>query len=166
MIQFRRKVILALFFSVAVFSSCSGGNKNTNANQALNAASVPGEDANTAKTNVEELALLVNVPYEADDVFWKAYPNQKKVVAVLHFSKADADKIVADAIGRRAPQAVAIAAESWFPAELIAQGEMSGEDSLRGTSYAADSFFMEPYTAGRIVRIEGTDYFILQLNAK
>ena len=148
-----------------MLSSCSGGNKNANARPA-NAASVPGEDANTAKTNVEELALLVNVPYEADDVLWKLYTNQKEVVAVLHFSKADADKIIADASGRQAPQTVTIASESWFPAELIAQSEMSGEDRLRGMAYAADSFFMEPYTSGRIVRIEGTDYFVLQLTAK
>jgi len=45
-------------------------------------------------------------------------------------------------------------------------GELSGDDSLKGLAYSADSFFQEPYTSGRVIRIDGTDYFVLELSAK
>jgi len=157
---------LVLTILIVCLWSCGGGHKNTNGPAAVNSANVPGETANTVKTNIEELQLLINVPYEVDDVVWKEDPARKKVVAVLHFSKADADKLVAESSGRQPPQNVAIPSESWYPAELIAQSEMSGEDSLKGTSLTADRFFMEPYTSGRVIRIAGTDYFVLQLTAK
>ena len=88
------------------------------------------------------------------------------MVAVLHFARSDSDKIVSGATARQTPQAVTIPSESWYPAELVAQSEMSGSDGLTGTAYAADEFFMEPYTSGRIVRVRDTDYFVLQLTAK
>lgn len=146
---------------------CSQPGKTANAGLGVNVSNVPGETANTAKTNVEELELLVNIPYETDDVVWKEDAARKKVVAVLHFSKSDADKIVADGAAHQPPQHVRLPSESWYPAELIAQSEMSGgEEGLQGIAYAADGFFMEPYTSGRIVRITDTDYFVLQLAAK
>ena len=110
--------------------------------------------------------MLVNVPYEVDDVVWKEDAAHKKITAVLHFSKADADKIASGASNRQEPQDVTIPSASWYPTELVAQSEMSGDEGLRGTAYPADSFFMEPYTSGRIVRVHGTDYFVLQLSAK
>jgi len=33
-------------------------------------------------------------------------------------------------------------------------------------SYPANAFYLEPYTDGRITRIENTDYFVLELTAK
>ena len=146
------------------FSGCGGGNKN--ANLATTVANGTLENANSAKTNVEELGLLINVPYEAEDIVWKETANHKQIIAVLRFSAEDANKIVTEAAPRRAPQNVTLSSEPWFPAELIAQSEMSGDDSLKGLAYAAASFYQEPYTSGRIVRIEGTDYFILELSAK
>ena len=110
--------------------------------------------------------MWVNVPYEAEDIVWKETADRKQIIAVLRFSGEDANKIVADAAPRQAPQSVILSSESWFPAELIAQSEMSGDDTLNGLAYAADSFYQEPYTAGRIVRIDGTDYFVLELSAK
>jgi len=155
---------ITLITVIGWLCSCGGPARNMNAGAAAN--SVPGETANTAKTNVEELSLLVNVPYETDDVVWKEDPAHRKVVAILHFSKVDADKLVADATSRQAPKSVMLPSESWFPAELIAQSEMSGDNGLKGMEYSADAFYMEPYSAGRIVRVERTDYFVLQLSAR
>ena len=162
----RTAVILALFLSLGAFSGCIGGNNNSNTNSV--AINPTLENANSAKTNVEELQLLVNIPYEVEDedIVWKESAAQKKLLAVLRFSTGDANKIVAEATARHAPQSVAVPSETWFPSELIAQGELSGDDSLKGSAYAADSFFQEPYTSGRIVRIEGTDYFVLELSSK
>lgn len=163
---FRTVVILALFLSLGVFSGCIGSNIDSNTNSAVLNPTL--ENANSAKTNVEELQLLVNVPYEVEDedIVWKENAAQKKLIAVLRFSAENANKLVAEASARQAPQSVSVSSESWFPSELIAQGELSGDDSLKGLAYAADNFFQEPFTSGRIVRIEGTDYFVLEMSAK
>jgi hypothetical protein len=156
--------VIGLIGAVAVFIGCGGVARNTDTN--ANGNSVPVESPNVARTNAEELGLLVNMPYEADDVAWKEDAAHKKVTAVLHFSKADADRIVANASSRQEAKDVTLPSETWFPAELIAQGEMSGDDALKGQAFAADEFYLEPYTAGRIVRVSDTDYFVLQLSAK
>lgn len=152
-----------LFFSV-LLGSCSRMNKNSNV-ESHTGSNTSTENSNAAKTNVEELSLLVTIPYEAEDIVWKEDPAHKKITAVLRFSPEDANKITADATTRRAPQNVSLSASSWFPAELIAQSEMTGDDLLHGTSYAADAFHQEPYSTGRIVRVEGTDYFVLELTS-
>lgn len=163
---FRAVVILALFASVIAFSGCGPGNKNANMSAIATASNSTLENANSAKTNVEELGLLINIPYDAEDIVWKEVVDQKRLIAVLRFSTEDANKVVADAIRREAPQNVTLSSETWFPAELIAQSEMSGDDSLNGLAFSADIFYQEPFTSGPIVRIEGTDYFVLYLSAK
>jgi hypothetical protein len=160
----RANVILALFLSAAVFSGCVGMNKN--AVVAPGTSNRNAENANAARSNLEELRLLINVPYETDDIVWKEDAAHKKLIAVLRFSTEDANKIVADAAARGAPQNVTVSSETWFPPELIAQSEMSGDDSLSGIAYAPDGFMQEPYTSGRVVRIDGTDYFVIEVAAK
>ena len=164
----RAVVILALISSAAAFFGCVSANDNANITAAAGSSNSPLENANLAKTNAEELGLLVNLPYEPtdEDVVWKLDAAGKKLTAVLRFSSEDAKKVVAGAAGREAPQNTTISSETWFPPELIAQSEMSGDDSLKGLSYTANSFFQAPYASGRIVRVEGTDYFVLELSAK
>ena len=122
--------------------------------------------ANAAKTNVEELGVLVNIPYEAVDIVWKEDSVRKRLIAVLRFSSADAAKLVVASESLRPPQAVNLSSESWFPAELIAQSDLSGDGTLNGKSYAANTFLQEPYNAGSITRIENSDYFVLEAHAK
>jgi hypothetical protein len=55
--------------------------------------------------------------------------------------------------------------ESWYPNELIAQGELTGESTVKGQSYSAEPFLNPPYTKGKITRVENTDYFILQISS-
>ena len=160
--------ILALI-SFSVLSPACGGNANRAADSNIS-PSTSGQinvNANAAKSNVEELGVLINVPpYETEDVAWKEYPSQKRIVAVLLFSPEDSAKIVAEAEKFGQPSAATISSEPWFPAELIAQGEMSGEDNLNGRAYPANQFFQEPYTNGRLMRIDNTDYFVLDITAK
>lgn len=162
----RTVVILALFLPIGVLSGCVGGPVNSNANVA--ALNPTLENANSARTNVEELQLLINIPFkiEDEDIVWKEDAAEKKLTAVLLFSTADAEKIVAEASARQPAQSVTVPSESWFPSELIALGELSGDDSLKGFSYSAVGFYHEPYSSGQIIRIEGTDYFVLDLSAK
>ena len=149
-----------------MYSAC-GGSANRPANSsAATSSNQANTNSNAVRSNIEELGLLVNVPYEADDVVWKVFPSQKRIMAVFHFESIDAAKIVAEAEKIRPPEAASISSETWFPAELITQSEMRGDDNLNGRSYAANQFFQESYTNGRVIRVENTDYFILDLTAK
>ena len=85
---------------------------------------------------------------------------------MLRFSQPEASRLIADAEKVRPPQQVNINPESWFPPELIAQSDMSGDDTLNGKSYAANAFFQDPYNDGRIIKIDDSDYFVLELTAK
>ena len=129
-------------------------------------ANAADQTADEPRTNVEELGLLVTVPYETEDVVWKESPSGKKVTAVLLFSKATAERVVAEAQAFGAGQAVTLSPETWFPDELIAQGEMSGDAAVLGTAYPANAFFHEKYNSGRITRIEGGDHFVLEVSAQ
>jgi hypothetical protein len=160
----RNCIILA---SSAIFAAgaCSSGPK-ANTNTAPGTVGSSNSDANTEKTNVEELGMLVSVPYETEDIVWKDLAAQKKLIAVLRFSSADGAKLVAEASAVHPPVAVSIQCETWFPDELIAQSDLSGDDTLKATAYAANAFLQPPFNEGRISRVEGTDYFVLEVSAK
>ena len=164
MIHVRAAAILSFFLIIQLLAGCSSGTSNP-ANSA-NASNSSPAASNSAKTNVEELGVLINMPFEAEDVVWKDFPEQKKVVAVLRFSPADAYKLVQNAEKFRKPNSVTVGSENWFPPELIAQSDLSGNNTLKGTSYAANEFFQPPYNEGQITRIEGSDYFVLEVAAK
>ncbi|MFN6963209.1 MAG: hypothetical protein ACK4S4_05510 [Pyrinomonadaceae bacterium] len=164
---FRRAAFLPLVvlsLLVVTAASCAGGDADTGPSN----TSVQAANANTdsARTNVEELGMLVNVPYESEEVFWKEDAGRKRLVAVLMFPSSEAERLVADAAKLRAPEPVSMTPESWFPPELVAQGEMSGDSTIKGQAYAADAFLQPPYSEGRIARIDGTDYFVLEVFAR
>ena len=150
---------------IAVLTLACGSPAKNSANSS-SATNQSNENSNTARSNLEELRLIATVPYEAEDVAWKEDKANKKLVAVLRFLPADSAKVVAEAERVKAPEAASISSATWFPPELIAQSEMSGDDTLNGKAYAANQFFLEQYSAGRIIRIENTDYFVLELSAK
>ena len=161
-------LILALFLGCISLAACVGGIQDNNNTRSNSGETAPAADvnANVAKTNVEELGMLVNVPYESEEAFWKEDPASKKVIAVLRFPKPESNRLITDAEKIGPPREVSITPETWFPPELIAQSETSGDDLLKGQAYPANSFFQPPYNEGRITRIENTDYFVLELNAK
>lgn len=143
-------------------AACVGGGQNVNNKPAAGPAAT---QANSARTNPEELGLLIRIPYETEDVVWKRF-DDTRVIAVLRFSKADAEKVVEEAAVHGAGENVTLPVESWFPDELIAQGDMSGNSALRGVSYSANGFAQEPFISGRATRIEGTDFFVLEMTAR
>jgi hypothetical protein len=156
-------VILAFFLAVLTLSGCGAADDSGNS---ANAASASASNSNSVRTNVEELGMIVNVPYESDECAFKEFPSQKKLVAVLRFPQNEANRLIADAEKIRPAQRVSIAPESWFPAELVAQSDMTGDDMLNGQSYAANAFYQDQYSDGRITHIDQTDYFILELSSK
>jgi len=164
---FRRTDIAGVFaFTCLFIAGCGGGtNANVNGKPAAPNANAAAADREP-KTNAEELGVLVNIPFEAEDIVWKEEPGTKALVAVLRFAPADSAKVVAEAEKVRPPANVTLQSETWYPDELVAQSDTSGDDTLKGLSYAADMFLLPPYNEGRLVRVEGTDYFVLEVSIK
>ena len=146
---------------LALLAGCGG--RQAAGNSAPN-ATAPA--SNTAQTSVEDLGLLINIPYEAEDAVWKENKAAKKLTAILRFDQQDTAKIVAEAEKTRPPQPVTVPAETWFPADLTTVSDTRGDDEIAGKAYAADQFFQGDYMDGRLIRVDGNDYFILELNSK
>ncbi len=156
-------VILALFSAVLIPAGCGGTASNSNsANTVANEAAT---NANLPKTSSEDLGMLIKMPFETEDVIWSGGPDQKKLIAVLRLSPQNANKLVEQAKKIKPPVPGQIDSEPWFPAELIAQSSESGDDTLKGMTYAADDFYQPPFTGGKLTRIETTDFFVLELTA-
>jgi hypothetical protein len=151
--------VIAMF----VFSTgcTSDSSKNGNGNLMPSSGAVANQDSPSDK--LEDLKLLIRVPYEAEDAVWRVDPRTKKLTAVIIFTPEDSAKLLAELKTKGEGTSAEIALESWFPEELIAKSEMSGDSELRGTSYSADPFFLDPYKNGRVIHIEETEIFVIEL---
>ncbi|HMT09661.1 MAG TPA: hypothetical protein PKA82_16805 [Pyrinomonadaceae bacterium] len=156
-------VVLSILGLMSACGNSSGNNSNSSSADANPATKI---NANSARTDVEELGVRVNLPFETEEAVWKEVAAEKKLIAVIRFTPENSAKIVADAEKARPATRVDVTSETWFPPELIAQADMTGDDRLAGNSYAAISFVAPPYTDGSLIRIDNTDYFILQVSFK
>jgi uncharacterized protein YceK len=175
---FETVFILTLFLTAQILTGCSSTTGNqTVSNSATNAdQKTAAENSKTANDSIEELGMLVNLPFEPAETLWKELPaakdsangrvNDRKLMAVLRYSDANAEKLTAQLSRLKSPTAESLSIEEWFPPELIAQGEMSGESTITGKTYAADDFYAAPYLDGKITRIDTTNYFVLLLFTK
>lgn len=172
--QFSRKNILnsiPLLVSVVYFLlvvSCNNPNAaDSNVNQNTSGNSVNAENKKLPKDNVEELSNLIKMPETPEEAVWREdetqNPQGKKLTAVLKFTAEKANKISESAAKPQPAAGVQIGTEDWYPEELTAQTQLSGNESLKGTAYAANDFLNPPYTRGKLVRVENTDYFVLEL---
>lgn len=166
--------LLTLMISLGACARNDSANANsTNVNVAVvsnsNAEIVPQD-------NVEELSKIVKLNRLPEEATYSETslntknseprlpaPNEKKLVAVLRFSPENAAQIVAQAGKYKPAVPNDVDAEDWFPAELVAQSQLTGDESLKGAAYAASDFFQTPYNNGKLTRINNTDYFILEL---
>ena len=161
----RSAAVLFLLLATQFLTNCSS--PATNANVTNGAAT--GNSSSTSKVvpkdNVEELGILVRLPFIPEEVAWEEDAANKSLIAVIRFSPEDASKMSAELakLGAGTPETLSV--EAWYPAELIAQGELSGESSIQGSSFPAETFLNPPYTKGKIARVDNTDYFILQISA-
>jgi ABC-type Fe3+-hydroxamate transport system substrate-binding protein len=172
--------ILSLF--IVLFLSACGSNgltNESNTSSAENANQIGAANAassNSVKDDIDELGKIIKLPLLPEDAnFWEenvtktdgdgqtSVQNGKKIIAVLKFSPENAAQLTAQIEKIKPPIDSEIDAESRFPAELIARSQLSGDESLKGKSYAADDFFQMPFTNGKITRIENSDYFVLEL---
>ncbi len=167
-------VFLGMFFI-----SCSDTDSNSQNTNQTASANQSFENANSTKDDAEGLGMIVKLPFESEDAVWREEKlvsadengrlpsqNETKLTAVLLFKAEDAEKIVAQAQTYKQTFPTDIASENWFPAELIAQSQLSGDETVKGTTYAANDFFQSPYTDGKITRIQASNYFILELYSR
>lgn len=164
---------IVLIIIILASSACSNddsasnnnGSSTKNSNQTTNESR---DNVNSAKDDVEELGKIIKLPLLPEEVnYWEenSAPNGKLFIAVLKFSPENAAQLVSQIEKIKPPVDSEIDAERRFPAELVAQSQLSGDETLKGKSYAADDFLQPPYQGGKITRIENTDYFVLELTA-
>ncbi len=176
------KLFCAFMVSAFFFAACKNYDNDSNVvrqaqneNQNSRIANI-GENKSQAKDDAEELGKLINLQYETEEALWKIEPMVKnqnndrvpgptdtKLIAVLKFKPADAQKIVEQAQNYKPAAETSISVEDWFPPELVAKSQESGDETIKGNVYAPNDFAQQPYQNGTLTRIAGTDYFVLEL---
>jgi hypothetical protein len=164
---FKSVVILALFLAQLSMFGCGGNADSSNTSETSSSRNnTNAVTANKANDKAEELGMLINFSLEPEDLAWKADDKKKSIVAVMRLAPEDVKKL-ADGLAAKSPGTPReISTEEWFPAELIAQGESGGGSSVAGTSFPAAEFYQPPYNEGTVTRINGTDFFVIELFSK
>ena len=159
-------LLLALSFSISCGNQVES-NVNGKANTNAAAANANNENSTVSNDDVAALGTEVLLPVVPEEVVWREEKEKssdhKKLTAVMKFTEEDAKNLAAQAEKHRPAEAVEIDTEQWFPAELVAQSQLSGNESLKGNAYAPTDFLQLPYKNGRLVRIENSNYFVLEL---
>ena len=167
------KLFFVFLSAILLLNACSG-------NEAANVNSVsPNSNSNAAAIvpldDVEELGKIVKLSYAPQEATFYEFDlsadansrpsvaNAKRLVAVLQFSAENANRLAADAAKNVAPAPLDVDAENWFPPELIAKSQETGDGSLKGVSYPAADFVQPPYINGRLTRINDTNYYVLEM---
>ncbi|MCS6873875.1 MAG: hypothetical protein N2Z23_09120 [Pyrinomonadaceae bacterium] len=117
--------------------------------------------ASSVKDDLAELNSIILLPFIPKEVVWKE--EDKKLIAVMRFSQEDEKRLIEKAKNHGQPEKVEVSVEDWFPPELLAQIELSGDETLKGISYSAKDFTQMPYKTGRIIKLENSNYFVLEL---
>ncbi len=158
-------VVATMICVAACGSTKTQSNARTNANASTNA------NSSAPKDNIEELESLIRIPFHPQDAVWKEDPEygpekKRKLTIVLKFKSDEANKII-ESLAKSGPgQRIEIESEDWFSPELVAKSQESGNETIKGLSYPAGDFAQSPFSEGRASRIEGTDFFIVELFAK
>ncbi|MBX3290842.1 MAG: hypothetical protein KF855_16115 [Acidobacteria bacterium] len=160
--MFTNRASVILSFAVAVlFLGACGSEPETASNAATPQVKRAEQEAQKANDNAEELAALVKLPYEPVEAAWRETPDG--MIAVVRFSSENAARITSSAAKLKEPVAAAIEVEEWFPTELTAKRDLSSDTTLSGKVYSAEDILQPPYTSGRLVHLDETDYFVLDL---
>jgi hypothetical protein len=154
-------VYIFILLTLLGFTACSDdteneANKNTNSNTKIQ------KQIGEISDDADDLTEFVKLPFIPEDVSWQQLEvsGGKKIVAVIRFTAEDTMTILGQS---QAAEKVEIAAERWFPQELTAQSDVSGDQVLHGTTYATNIFFKEPFNKGRIVKLDNSDYFVIEV---
>jgi hypothetical protein len=162
---FQAKLFFVFLTGVFLLAACGGsGEVNQNANGANQSAGA-NSNSNLTKDDTEEFGKIVSMPFVPEEIMWRETNsnNTKKLIAVLKFSAQDAQAIVAQAQNYKPAAPSEVDAENWFPPELVAQSQQSGDEILKGNAYAANDFISREYKDGKLTRIADTNYFVLEM---
>ena len=160
----RYGAIITFLIFAALLTGCNGDDPYAN-NTAASNSPVTRSNGDAARTDVEDLSLLIRVPFKPDDLVWKASADKKKIVAVFRFDPEDTPKLLAEIGGSAAGEAVNVDVEPWYPDELATQGEFSSEGRVSGKAYQATPFYQDPYKNGRVIQIDNTDFFVVEITS-
>jgi hypothetical protein len=162
-----------LFFVVALGSistaSCSlNRSSKDNPQPAGNANSITGNAINASKSpndNIEDLRTHINVPLEPDEVSWRILINKgtgDRLIAVFRMTPADVAAF-ASKVGPSGSKPADVAVEDWFPAELKAMADTTGQSTISGSALPANEFIRDPFTEGIVYVIPESDYLVVEL---
>lgn len=160
-----RHYLPIVLLSAAVFSVGCVQPPNANSNAANASSNQIAAVPKKANDTAEELGLFVNFTWEPEDLLWKQDESKKTIVAVFRLDAEDVKKLSDQIASKSAGASKEVQVEDWFPAELIAQSESTGATSVDGTAFPADDFYQPPYSLGTITRVNGTDFFVIELAA-
>jgi hypothetical protein len=161
----------AICFSlVALLWLCScGAAPGTNSNQQNTAnGGNTTNSQNGPNDNVEELRASIQVPFEPEEAVWRITSDKsgrKRLTAVLRLKPEDYKGLSTKAAAAGSGRQVQVSVEPWFPAELIAMSETTGENTVPATSYPANEFFQAPFNSGAVSLVSDTDYIIIELQS-
>ena len=164
---FQPKAFFVFFASIAsifLFSACGTSNENSNQNANSNKSqNIANANVDATKDDLEDFAKIAKLPFKPEEVSWRE-TSDKKLIAVLKFSATDAQSLITNIEKQKPVQNAELNAENWFPPELVAKSQQSGDELLKGKVYSAQDFFLAPYNNGKITRIDDTNYLILELS--
>jgi hypothetical protein len=163
------RIIAILIFLTAIGLYGCGSKPVVNSSSASNTNSNSTSAANATNDNVEDLRSLVKIPFEPEEVVFRVLSTadkRQRLLAVFVLTPEIHRSLESRLASAGAGHAQLVTVEQWFPAELTAMAEMSGETTINGTAFPATEFFQPPYTDGNIVFIPQTDYAVLDLQAK
>jgi hypothetical protein len=154
-------VYLFVLFAMLIFTACNE-EVETNSNNKAGSKVQTQKQIGETNDDVDDLAEVIKLPLLPEDVVWQQFEMQggKKIIAVIRFTPEDTATVLAQS---KAGEKAEIAAERWFPQELTAQSDISGDQVLHGTIYATNIFFKDSFNKGRIVKLDNSDYFIVEL---
>lgn len=167
------RALASFIFLALLVTACGGGTETANENTVPFPKRQEAAEA-AANNNSEELAMLIELPFEPTEVVWReiggkpgeAAPAERRLLAVMRFEPADAKKLTESASKNGEPAEGQIDVEDWFPQELVAKSELEPEAKLTGKKLGADSFFRQPYSSGTLIHLDDSDYFVLELRAR
>lgn len=152
--------ILALIACVALVMSCSSAPTGNNGNSRTNTGNVASSTP-PVKDDVEELETLIVMPFEPEEASWRNEAGT--LTAVIRFTAEDSKKLLSKLADLGGGKPASVALEDWFPSELEAKAEISGDKTIEGTSYPATDFLQPPFITGSVVSVPETNLFVLEL---
>ena len=158
-------LIVTFIFWIAALAGCTGQN-TSNTNAPGNTANGVNENSqNKGNDSAEELGTLIRIPFEPEEVTWRPLDEggKKRVLAVLLFTPQD-HKMLSSKYAS-AGSDVQVNVERWFPVELTAAGDTTGEMTINGKAFPATEFYQDPYNTGSVIFIPETNYVILDLQS-